>query len=120
MPIAEVLSSLLRGPGHKRPSAAGVAVYPLALPEGEGAAVPLGRFGDLDCKNREGLLILSVPLQASSWVQQRFAGAIVEGPAQGPSMDGAAPVAHFAIRLRQGMKAAFPLGMIGEVGIEAG
>ena len=66
MPIAEALSLLLHVPVHKRPSAAGAAVdvYPLALPEGGGAAVPLGRFGELDFKNRQGPLILTVPLQA--------------------------------------------------------
>lgn len=122
MPIAEILASLLRAPVFKRPSEAGVAVdvYPLALPDGEGAIVPLGRFGDLGFKNVQGLLLLTVPLQASGWVQQRFAGAIMRGPVQGPSSDGSALVAHFAIRLRAGMKAAFPLGMVGEVGVEAG
>ncbi|MFH1468645.1 MAG: hypothetical protein ABIO70_29920 [Pseudomonadota bacterium] len=121
MPIAEILASLLRAPVYKRPSEAGVAVdvYPLALPDGEGAIVPLGRFGELGFKNGKGLLLLTVPLQAAGWVQQRFAGAILRGPVQGPSSDGSALVAHFAIRLRAGMKAGFPLGMIGEVGVEA-
>ncbi|MBU0676651.1 MAG: hypothetical protein KJ626_00910, partial [Verrucomicrobia bacterium] len=122
MPIAEILSSLLRAPVYKRPSAAGVAVdvYPLALPDGEGAIVPLGRFGELGFKAARGLLLLTVPLQAAGWVQQRFAGAIERGPVQGPSSDGTALVVHFAIRLRPGMKAGFPLGVLGEVGVEAG
>lgn len=121
MPIAEILASLLRAPMYRRPSVTGPAVdvYPLALPEGEGAVVPLGRFGELGFKNERGLLILTVPLQAKGWVLQRFAGAIVRGPVQGTSLDGAAFVAHFALQLRPGMKAAFPLGALGEVGVES-
>ncbi len=113
---------LLRAPTFRRPSAAGpaVQVYPLRLPEGEGLSVPLGRWGELGFSNRLGLLVLTVPLQAAGWVQQRFAGAIVEGPREGVSSDGTARVAHFAIRLRPGMKAGIPLGMLGEVGVEAG
>jgi hypothetical protein len=121
MPISEILSSLLRSPMHRKPSEAGPAVdvYPLALPDGEGAVVPLGRFGELGFKNQHGLLILTVPLQARSWVLQRFGSAIVEGPVQALSTDKSAYVAHFALQLRPGMKAAFPLGMIGEVGVES-
>jgi hypothetical protein len=45
MKVSDILSSLMTGPVYRRPSAAGpaVEVYPLALPEGEGASVPLGQ-----------------------------------------------------------------------------
>jgi len=70
----------------------------------------MGRFGKLWFKNQQGLLIFTVPLQARSWVLQRFAGAIVRGSVQGPSLDGSAFVAHFALQTRLGMKASFPRG----------
>ena len=121
-PVLHFLEPLLRAAIYKRPSAAGpaVEVFPLRLPEGEGLSVPLGQWGELGFLNRMGLLVLTVPLQAAGWVQQRFAGAIVEGPREGVSSDGTARVAHFAIRLRPGMKAGIPLGMLGEVGVETG
>ena len=121
-PVLHFLEPLLRAATYKRPSAAGTAVevYPLRLPEGEGLSVPLSQWGELGFANRRGLLVLTVPSQAAGWVQQRFAGAIVEGPREGMSSDGTARVAHFAIRLQAGMKAGIPLGMLGEVGVEAG
>jgi len=60
-----------------------------------------------------------VPLQVKGWVLQRFAGSIVEGPREALSGDGTAFVAHFAIRLQADMKAAFPLGELGKVGVKA-
>jgi hypothetical protein len=121
MPLQEVLSSLLRGPVQRRHSTTGptVNVYPLALPDGEGAIIPVGRFGELGFKNLEGILILTVPMPAAGWVQQRLASAIVEGPVQGPSSDGTATVVHFAIELKAGMRASVPLGVLGEMGVEA-
>ena len=121
-PVSHFLEPLLRAPRYRRPSQAGpaVEVYPLRLPEGEGLSVPLSQWGELGFANRRGLLVLTVPSQAAGWVQQRFAGAIVEGPREGMSSDGTARVAHFAIRLQAGMKAGIPLGMLGEVGVEAG
>ena len=120
--VSDILESLMVGPVFRRPSATGPAieVYPLALPEGEGASVPLGQFGELGFKAERGLLVLTVPLGFSGWVRQRFGDAIVRGPVEGLSFDGTARVAHFAIRVRAGMKAAIPLGMIGEVGVEGG
>jgi len=119
-PVSHFLEPLLRAPRFRRPSQAGpaVEVYPLRLPEGEGLSVPLGQWGELGFANKRGLLLLTVPWQVQGWVTQRFAGAIIEGPRQGTSADGQAYVAHFAIRLRAGMKAGIPLGALGEVGVE--
>ena len=120
--VADILSSLMTGPVFRRPSAAGpaVEVYPLALPEGEGASVPLGQWGELGFKNERGLLVLTVPLGFKGWVAQRFGDAVVRGPVEGLSFDGTARVAHFAIRVKAGMKAAIPLGALGEIGVEGG
>ena len=119
-PVSHFLEPLLRAPRFRRPSQAGpaVEVYPLRLPEGEGLSVPLGQWGELGFANKRGLLLLTVPWQVQGWVTQRFADAIIEGPRQGTSADGQAYVAHFAIRLRAGMKAGIPLGALGEVGVE--
>jgi hypothetical protein len=120
-PVAHFLEPLLRAPVFRRPSQAGpaVEVYPLRLPEGEGLSVPLSQWGELGFANRRGLLMLTVPLQAAGWVQRRFAGAIVQGPREGLSTDGSSRVTHFGIKLRRGMRAGVPLGILGELGIEA-
>ncbi|MFT5585862.1 MAG: hypothetical protein ACI9VR_003455, partial [Cognaticolwellia sp.] len=46
-PLVSLLESLMVAPVSRRPSLAGpaVEVYPLALPPGEGATIPLGQFG---------------------------------------------------------------------------
>ena len=120
-PLSEILASLLRAEIYKRPSASGtsVEVYPLALPDGEGATVPLGQFGELGLANRAGVLELTVPLRAAGWVEQRLAGSMVQPRQDGPSLDGASTVATFWLRLRPGMRAGFPLGALGEVSVEA-
>jgi len=66
------------------------------------------------------MLWLVVPLSAAKWVQQRFAGSIVRGPAPGPSMDGASTVGYVWIALRPGMRASVPIPHVGEVGVEVG
>ena len=120
-PLTEILDSLMTGPTYRRPSATGpaVEVYPLALPDGEGASVPLGAWGELGFHNERGLLVLTVPLQGGKWVEQRIGAAIVRGPEQGLSLDQTARVAKYWVQLRPGMKASFPLGALGEVGVEA-
>ncbi len=120
-PLSEILSSLMRAPTYQRPSASGtsVEVYPLALPDGEGATVPLGQFGELGFANRSGMLELTVPLRAAGWVEQRLAGAMVEPRRQGLSSDGASIVATYLLRLRPGMTAGVPLGALGELAVEA-
>ena len=71
-----------------------VDVYPLALPDGEG-------------------------LPAAPGVQRKLASVVVRGPDHLLSQDGTARVARFWLRLQPGMSAAFPLGMLGEIGLEA-
>lgn len=121
-PLTDILESLLVSAPYRRPSEAGAAieVYPLALPDGEGASVPLGQWGEIGFCNERGLLVLTVPLFAGKWIEQRFAGALVGPPRQRLSHDGTARVVDYRVRLRAGMRAAFPLGVMGEVGVEAG
>ncbi|MCB9765623.1 MAG: hypothetical protein H6739_37965 [Alphaproteobacteria bacterium] len=118
-PLAHVLAPLMVGPVTQRPSVSGpaVEVYPLALPEGEGLAIPLGAHGEIGFANDAGLLALTVPWAASGWVRQRLGDAVVDGPQQ--RQCGAAWVATFRVRLRAGMRASWPIGGIGEVGVEA-
>lgn len=120
-PIAELLEPLLAGPVTRRPSAAGAAVevYPLALPEGEGATIPLGSFGEIGFANERGLLVLTVPWSMAGWLRERLGSAIVRGPEAGTSLDGTARVATAWVRLRPGMRASLPLGALGECGVEA-
>lgn len=121
-PLADLLASLMTGPKFRRPSAAGAAleVYPLALPDGEGASIPLGQFGELGFFNEAGLLKLTVPWGMVGWLRQRVGDAIVRGPEEALSLEGSARVANAWVRLRAGMRASFPLGALGEVGVEAG
>lgn len=121
MPLSEVLESLLVGPVTQRPSVAGpaVEVYPLALPEGEGASIPLGQWGELGFANTEGNLVLTAPLVARKMLEARLAGALVEEPRVGLSTDGRSRVVEMTVRLRPGMRMGVPLGMLGELGVEA-
>ena len=119
--LSDLLEPLMTGPVCRRPSEAGpaVEVYPLALPEGEGATIPLGQFGEVGFRNDRGVLVLTVPWGMASWLRQKFGDAIVRGPEEGLSLDGTARVAVVWVRLRPGMRAAVALGAVGEVGIEA-
>ena len=121
-PVADLLAPLMTGPVTRRPSQAGPAVdvYPLQLPDGEGLTLPLGRWGELGFFADRGDLRLTVPLPAAAWLQRHLAHAIVRGPEHRPSVDGSSRVALFWLRLQPGMRAAFPLGVLGEVGIEVG
>ena len=120
-PVTDILESLMTGPVTQRPSAAGLAVdiYPLALPDGEGLTIPLGRWGEIGFRNEAGLLVLTVPLPAESWMLRRLSGAIERGPDHLLSQDGTSRVARVWIQLQSGMRLALPLGMIGEIRIES-
>ena len=122
MPLSEILSSLMIAPVRQRASAGGptVDVYPLALPEGEGASLNLGQLGPVGFRNDRGWLVITVPLPFIGWVQQRLAQVIVHGPEISLSTDGMSRVADFWIQLVPGMRSVLPLGILGEVGVEAG
>ena len=121
-PLADLLEPLRVGPVERRPSSSGTAVevHPLALPEGEGLAIPLAQFGEVGLKNDRGLLALTVPAAWSTRLAGRLGTALVRGPERGRSLGGAAEVVTCWARLRPGMRAGLPLGAIGEIGVEAG
>ena len=82
-------------------------------------SIPLARFGELGVANQQGLLALTVPWGMASWLRQKFGDAVVRGPEQGLSLDGTARVGNAWVRLRPGMRVSFPLGALGEVGVDA-
>ena len=120
--LVDLLEPLMVGPVARRPSVAGpaVEVFPLALPEGEGASIPLGQWGEVGFRNDRGLLVLTVPWGMAGWLRQKLGDAVVRGPVAGLSADGTARVAEAWVRLRPGMRAGVPLGALGECGVEAG
>lgn len=120
--VRDVLDSLLEGEPYQRPSAAGAAVevFPLALPPGEGAFIPIGALGELGFRNDRGLLAVTVPNSMAGWMQRQAGDMLVRGPEQRRSSEGNATVVDAWLRLRPGARAAMPLGMLGELGIEAG
>ena len=120
--MGELLAPLRVGPVLKRPSASGttVEVHPLALPEGEGLAIPLGQFGEVGFANRDQLLVLTLRRAVAGWVQHRLGAAVVRGPTIVSSLDGAATVAEIGVRLERGMRVGVPVGLFGEEGIAAG
>ena len=119
--LADLLAPLMVGEVTRRPSATGpaVEVYPLALPDGEGASIPLAQWGEVGFYNEGGLLALTVPWGMASWLRQKLGDAVVRGPEAGVSLDGTARVAKAWVRLRPGMRASVPLGALGEAGVEA-
>lgn len=120
-PVTELLGALLAGPVVRRASATGAAVdvYPLALPDGEGATIPLGAWGEVGFRNDAGTLVLTVPWAMASWLRDRLGDARVRGPEPAAALEGGARVAQVWVRPRRGMRAALPLGALGECGVEA-
>ena len=120
-PLADLLEPLRVGPVERRPSSSGTAVevHPLALPEGEGLAIPLGQFGEVALKNDHGLLALTVPAAWGGRLAGRLGTALVRGPEWVRSLDGRSVVVTCWARLRPGMRAAIPLGAMGELGVVA-
>lgn len=119
-PVSSVLGPIMTGPKAQRPApgAAGVEVYPLRLPAGEGALLPLKALGELGFKNDEGLLQITVPAQAGVWLAARLGDALVRGPVDGWSVDRLGRVKHVWTRLRPGLRAGYPVNGFGEVGVE--
>lgn len=119
--LREVLDSLLEAEPYQRASPRGAAVetFPLALPAGEGIVVPVGPLGEIALENDAGLLALTVPAVMAGWVVAQAAGMVVRGPERQPTADGRVTVALLWLRLRPGARAAIPLGLLGEMAIEA-
>lgn len=120
-PIADLLEPMMTGPVHRRPSAAGagVDVYPLALLEGEGLAIPLGQFGEVGFRNDGGLVEVTVPARWGARLGTRLGSALARGPERLLAPDGASELAVCWVRLQVGMRASVPLGSLGELSLEA-
>ena len=118
-PLDDVLASVMRGPVTiRRDANAQVSeVYPLFLPDGEGAAVPLGAFGELGLANDHGVLVLSVPLIAAREVARQLGDAVIGGPDRRSSSAGP-PVADLRVRVRAGWRRSFKVGILGEIAVE--
>ena len=118
--VVDLLEPLMVGPVQSCDSAGpALEIYPLALPAGEGAAIPLGRLGELGFANEDGLLALTVPWGMASWLCQRLGASVVRGPEPGVSLGGGARIARLWVELCPGARASFPLGSMGEIGVEA-
>lgn len=119
--VSDLLEPLMRGPQTQRRTEAGVLVdvYPLALPDGEGAAIPLGSFGELGFFNDRSVLLLTVPALSAPFVVPRLGDSLLGPPERGMSTDGRSRIVNLRVKLEAGAKAAFPLGSFGEIGIEA-
>ena len=118
-PLADLLEPLRVGPIARRPSASGAAVevHPLALPEGEGLAIPLGQFGEIAFRNVNGLLELTVPAAWGHRLATRLGATLVRGPERRLAADLGSEVDVVALRPRPGMRAAVPLGAFGDLAI---
>ena len=120
-PLADLLEPLRVGPITRRPSASGTAVevHPLALPEGEGLAIPLGQFGSVGFRNDQGLLELTVPAVWGARLASQLGAALVRGPERWRAGDGISEVEVVWLGLRAGVGLRLPLGLLGEVAVEA-
>jgi hypothetical protein len=62
---------------------------------------------------------VTVPSRATRWILERVGGLVVAGPQPVTDHDGAHRVSAVWLRLPLGTRASLPLGLLGEVGIEA-
>ena len=110
----DIVESLMVAPSFRKALDTGsqVDVYPLALPAGEGASIPLGRFGEAAFHNREGELVLHVPRGLRSVLLPRVKSLLVRPPKELTNM------LEVALRLRPGLAFRLPLGSLGELGVE--
>ena len=111
--IADLVEPLLAGPiaARRLRSGALVEVYPLRLPDGEGLGLPLGAWGEAGLANVDGRLVLTVPRAAARLVATALGRAVL----------GSTPCAggfELVVELRPGLRAAWPLGSLGEIAFE--
>lgn len=55
-------------------------MYPLALPDGEGASIPRAQWGKVGFCNEGGLLALPVPWDMAGWLREKVGDAVVRRP----------------------------------------
>lgn len=109
--LEDLLADLLLGPRRRMPSPEGVMsdVYPLALPDGEGACIPLGDLGEIGFRNLDGLLELSVPHAVSQRVYDRVREYAVQRPEVVPGVGGGW-CTRMVLRLPRGGRARVGVG----------
>lgn len=114
----DIVESLMVAPSFQRPGPTGgvVDIFPLALPDGEGAAIPLGRFGAAAFENRGGELVLHLPRGLRAVILPRVQSLLVRPPIVTATPHGEA--VEVALRLRPGLTFRLPLGGLGELGVE--
>lgn len=119
-PVREILEPLIDGEVRREVGRNGNLVerFPLAIPDGEGLAVPLGSFGSFGARNDRGTLVLTVPSPLALMIAPRLGADLVDGPVHRPSEGGGVPVADLWVRVRAGVGFCVPLGALGEMGVE--
>ncbi len=119
-PVADILEPLVVGEVRREVGRNGNLVerFPLAIPNGEGLAVPLGSLGSFGARNGHGALVLTVPSPLAPWLSPRLGPDLVNGPVHRPSDGGGVPVADLWVRLRAGARFTLPLGSLGELGVD--
>jgi hypothetical protein len=119
--LSDLLEPLMRGAVSQKRTDSGALVdlYPLMLPEGEGASVPLGALGELGFFNDSGLLVLTVPALSVPFVVSRLGSAVVRRSAPILASDGRTRLVELGVEWRAGARATFPLGGWGEIGVAA-
>lgn len=115
-----VLAPILRSDPYIRTTEGkATEVFPLALAPGVSASIPLGPVGEFSVANDRGLLAVTVPTRATPWLREQVGGLLVGGPQPITDDDGVQRVAVAWLRLRPGVRVGLPLGLLGELGLEA-
>ena len=111
--VDDLLSSLLFAPVEREVMPVRCVTYPIELPEGQGAEVPVGTWGTLGFFNRQGRLVLTVPRMIWPGVQSAF------GPAVESAREvGSPPSVQATINVTPGMKRRVQISTFGVLGIE--
>jgi len=114
------LTPLLRSEPYIRTTGgAATEVFPLAIEPGSRLSMPLGPLGEFAVANDRGLLAVTVPVRAIPWMLERVGGLLVAGPQPVADDGGVHRVSMVWLRLPPGTRAGLPLGLLGELGIEA-
>ncbi len=116
----EALAPLLRAEPYIRTArGAATEVFPLAIAPGGRVALPLGGLGEFAVANDRGLLAVTLPARATRWMLDQVGGLVVAGPQAVTDDDGVHRVSVVWLRLSAGTRASLPLGLLGELGLEA-
>lgn len=113
-PLEDVLASVMRRPQPylRRDERTGAVseVFPLFLPDGEGASVDLGAVGELGFYNDHGVLVLTLPAILGRQAARQLKGSILDCPRKG--------IVKLRVEIRAGMRTSLSIGPLGELAIE--